>query len=213
MSALIMETPPQLQLRKLPKQQRSRELVDKVLDAAMSIAEESGLAKLNTNAVAERAGVEISSVYQYFPNKESILFLATKRWLEAIRSACDELEQENYLSLGWRDFFAQYGEKISHVPGFKSGFASMQSLWVLYPDYQSLSDTHRHYLVEFVVRHCQRLGATETEPLLRARATYLYIASTSVIQSALTVEKTQADQLMSLDYQTWMAMIEQVMPT
>lgn len=207
-----METPPELQLRKQPKQQRSRELVDKVLDAAMGIAEESGLAKFNTNAVAERAGVEISSVYQYFPNKESILFLATKRWLEAIRSACDELDQEPYLSLSWPEFFAQYGARISNVPGFKSGFASMQSLWVLYPEYQSLSDTHRRYLVEFVVRHCQRLGATEDAVSLRARASYLYIASTSVIQSALTVEKEQAEQLIELDYQTWMMMLEQVMP-
>ncbi|WP_101756568.1 TetR/AcrR family transcriptional regulator [Oceanicoccus sp. KOV_DT_Chl] len=207
-----METPPELQLRKQPKQQRSRELVDKVLDAAMAIAEESGLAKFNTNAVAERAGVEISSIYQYFPNKESILFLTTKRWLEAIRSACDELEQEPYLSLAWREFFAQYGDRISNVPGFKSGFASMQSLWVLYPEYQSLSDTHRQYLVEFVVRHCQRLGATVDEPSLRARATYLYIASTSVIQSALTVEHHQADKLLALDFETWLAMLEQIMP-
>ncbi|MGJ8686843.1 MAG: TetR/AcrR family transcriptional regulator [Spongiibacteraceae bacterium] len=207
-----METPPELKLRKLPKQQRSRELVDKVLDTAMLIAEESGLAKFNTNALAERAGVEVASVYQYFPNKESILFLATKRWLEAIRSACDELEQEPYRSLGWREFFAEYGAKVSNVSGFQSGMAAMQSLWVLYPEYQSLSDTHRRYLVDFVVRHCQRLGATEDVTTLRARATYLYIASTSVMQSALTVEKEQADKLVELDYQAWMMMLERVMP-
>jgi AcrR family transcriptional regulator len=207
-----METPPALALRKQPQQQRSKELVEKVLDAAMEIAEESGLSKFNTNAVAVRAGIEISSLYQYFPNKESILFLATKRWLEAIRSACDELEQEPYLSLNWRDFFAEYGAKISNVPGFKSGFASMQSLWVLYPEYQGLSDTHRRYLVEFVVRHCQRLGATEDVTRLRARASYLYIASTSVIQSAFTIEKEQAEQLFEFDFQVWMMMLEQIMP-
>lgn len=207
-----MQTPPELRLRKQPMQERSRNLVDSVLDAAMSIAEESGLAKFNTNAVAERAGVEISSIYQYFPNKESILFLAAKRWLEAIRSGCAELEQEPYLSMGWRNFFAQYGEKISNVPGFKCGFASMQSLWVLYPEYQSLSDTHRQYLVEFVVRHCQRLGATENVQSLRARATYLYTASTSIIQSALTVEQMQADKLLALDFEVWMHMLEKVMP-
>lgn len=207
-----METPPELELRKQPKQQRSRELVNKVLDAAMAIAEESGLAKLNTNVVAERAGVEISSVYQYFPNKESILYLATKRWLEATRNACAELEKDPYLALGWREFFAAYGATISGVPGFKSGVTSMQSLWVLFPQYQNLSDIHRRYLVDFVVRHCQRLGATESTDRLRAMATYLYIASTSVLQSALTVEKEQADQLVELDYQSWMNTLKQVMP-
>lgn len=207
-----MQTPGALKLRKEPKQQRSRELVEKVLDAAMSIAGESGLAAFNTNAVAERAGVEISSIYQYFPNKESILFLATKRWLLAIQQACEELEAPQYADLEWREFFAHYGEKISNAPGYRSGFAAMQSLWVLYPEYQMLSDTHRSYLVDFITRHCIRLGAQQDEAAIRAMATYLYISSTSVIQAALTVEASQAEPLNALNYEVWMALLEGIMP-
>ncbi len=59
--------------RKTPVQRRSAATVAFVLDAAARILDEGGLASLNTNAVARRAGVSVGSLYQYFPNKESIV--------------------------------------------------------------------------------------------------------------------------------------------
>ena len=59
--------------RKRPVQKRSRATVEAVLVAAARILEEQGLPGFNTNAVAERAGVSIGSLYQYFPSKDAIL--------------------------------------------------------------------------------------------------------------------------------------------
>jgi AcrR family transcriptional regulator len=59
--------------RKHPSQQRSRATVDAILEAAARILEGAGLDALTTNAVAERAGVSIGSLYQYFPSKQAIL--------------------------------------------------------------------------------------------------------------------------------------------
>lgn len=59
--------------RKHPRQARSRHTVDTILTAAEEILLHSGLAGFNTNAVAERAGVSIGSLYQFFPGKEAIL--------------------------------------------------------------------------------------------------------------------------------------------
>jgi AcrR family transcriptional regulator len=59
--------------RKKPLQSRSRATVEAVLSAAARILEDRGLAGFNTNAVAERAGVSIGSLYQYFPSKDAIL--------------------------------------------------------------------------------------------------------------------------------------------
>jgi AcrR family transcriptional regulator len=60
-------------LRKKPLQSRSKATVEAVLTAAARILEERGLAGFNTNAVAERAGVSIGSLYQYFPSKDAVL--------------------------------------------------------------------------------------------------------------------------------------------
>lgn len=58
--------------RKKPIQRRSRETVRAVLQAAAYILVEEGHERATTNAIAERAGVNIGSLYQYFPNKNAI---------------------------------------------------------------------------------------------------------------------------------------------
>lgn len=65
--------------RKLPRQARSRALVDAILDAAARILAEQGREALNTNMVAEKAGVSIGSLYQYFPNREAIIAAVAER--------------------------------------------------------------------------------------------------------------------------------------
>lgn len=47
--------------------------VEAILDATAHILREAGFAGLSTNSVAQRAGVSIGSLYQYFPNKEALL--------------------------------------------------------------------------------------------------------------------------------------------
>jgi AcrR family transcriptional regulator len=59
--------------RKLPQQDRSRITVDAILQATAHILTEEGYDKANTNRIAERAGISIGSLYQYFPNKESLM--------------------------------------------------------------------------------------------------------------------------------------------
>src|SRR5215475_14023896 len=59
--------------RKTPRQDRSRATVEALLDATADILTRQGYAKLTTNRIAERAGVNIASLYQYFPGKEAIV--------------------------------------------------------------------------------------------------------------------------------------------
>jgi AcrR family transcriptional regulator len=70
--------------RRTPSQERSRGTVDAICGAASAIIEEDGLASLTTNAVAKRAGVSITAVYAYFPDKWAIVHELFKRF-ERIR--------------------------------------------------------------------------------------------------------------------------------
>lgn len=58
-----------------------------ILEASARILESDGLQGFNTNAVAARAGVSIGSLYQYFPNKDAILFASIGRFEEALHAA------------------------------------------------------------------------------------------------------------------------------
>ena len=60
-------------LRKKPKQMRSKLMFDSILEASTRVLEEVSFKKFTTNKVAEAAGISIGSLYQYFPNKQSIL--------------------------------------------------------------------------------------------------------------------------------------------
>lgn len=59
--------------RKEPQQERSSRLVEAILQAAVRVLKRDGAAGFNTVRVAEQAGVSVGSLYQYFPNKQSIL--------------------------------------------------------------------------------------------------------------------------------------------
>ena len=65
--------------RKSPSQERSRQTVDAIIEAAAQVFERHGYAGGTTNRIAERAGVSIGSLYQYFPNKEAILAVLLER--------------------------------------------------------------------------------------------------------------------------------------
>jgi AcrR family transcriptional regulator len=59
--------------RKEPQQERSKATVDSLLEAAEQLLIEEGFHKASTNRIAERAGVSVGSLYQYFPNKEALI--------------------------------------------------------------------------------------------------------------------------------------------
>lgn len=59
--------------RKAPRQSRSRATVKAILAASARILIDEGYDDLSTNKIAARAGVSPGTLYQYFPNKESIL--------------------------------------------------------------------------------------------------------------------------------------------
>ncbi|GAB2592083.1 TetR family transcriptional regulator [Dyella jejuensis] len=72
---------PKISSRKQPKQARSTELVAFILEAAAQVLAEEGAPRFTTARVAEKAGVSIGSLYQYFPNKAAILFrLQSDEW-------------------------------------------------------------------------------------------------------------------------------------
>lgn len=68
--------------RKTPVQRRSKAMVEAILDASARVLVEVGYDHSTTNVIAERAGVGIGSLYEYFPGKEAI-FAALMRRLNA----------------------------------------------------------------------------------------------------------------------------------
>jgi AcrR family transcriptional regulator len=65
--------------RKRPQQRRSRVTIDTIFEATIQVLLAHGLDKLTTIQIADRAGVSVGSLYQYFPNKRALLAAVVKR--------------------------------------------------------------------------------------------------------------------------------------
>ena len=87
-------TLPILEPRKTPVQARSAATVEAISEATIQVLLSHGADRLTTTRVAERAGVSVGTLYQYFPNKRSLLFATMEdhmnRVAVAVESACED---------------------------------------------------------------------------------------------------------------------------
>lgn len=87
-------SPHSLDPRKSPKQARSAATVEVILEAAARILESKGLSGYTTNAVADKAGVSVGSLYQYFPGKDALTGALIKRETAVLLREAEEAAKE-----------------------------------------------------------------------------------------------------------------------
>src|SRR5580704_11295401 len=80
-----------LGMRRHPSQARAQRTFGTVLDAAVGLIEREGVERATTRRIALAAGVSIGAVYEYFPNKESIVLHLGTQWLRRIREIVEGL--------------------------------------------------------------------------------------------------------------------------
>ncbi|WP_433967328.1 TetR/AcrR family transcriptional regulator [Tunturiibacter gelidiferens] len=83
-----------LEPRKSPVQARSAASVDAILEATIQVLLSVGKERLTTTKVASRAGVSVGTLYQYFPNKSSLLQAALARHLDEVAGAMSRVCRE-----------------------------------------------------------------------------------------------------------------------
>jgi len=83
-----------LEPRKTPVQARSTASVDAILEATIQVLLAIGKERLTTARVARRAGVSIGTLYQYFPNKSSLLQAVLRRHLDGVATAVEHVCKE-----------------------------------------------------------------------------------------------------------------------
>ena len=92
-----MVSPPPLHLtpRKKPRQARAAMTLDAMFEATIQILVRDGPARLTTTRVAERAGVSVGTMYQYFPHKQALFYAVNERYLdilaEKVENACRKM--------------------------------------------------------------------------------------------------------------------------
>jgi len=110
-------------LRRVPVQGRSVARVQRMLDACAELVDQVGYEALTTTMLAERAGVAIGSVYQFFPDKRAIVQALTQRNLEAYLERITARFANDRFGHWWDVVDAGIDEYIDmhrNVPGFRT---------------------------------------------------------------------------------------------
>jgi AcrR family transcriptional regulator len=100
--------------RREPKQRRSRETVEAVLEAVYRVLKRHGVEAITTNRIAEAAGVSIGSLYQYFPDKRAIFTALHDRHVDGVRDVI-ERTMADCTSASLVDFTRELVEGLANV--------------------------------------------------------------------------------------------------
>ncbi|MCP3799539.1 TetR family transcriptional regulator [Allokutzneria sp. A3M-2-11 16] len=109
-------------LRRRPVQQRSARRVERMLDACADLIAEVGYDGVTTTLIAERAGVAVGSLYQFFPDKRAVVQALTLRNLDRFMNEVGQRFAEQQLNDWWQvvdSVFDIYVSMHRDLPAFR----------------------------------------------------------------------------------------------
>jgi AcrR family transcriptional regulator len=109
-----MKTTERALTRRVPKQQRSGQTVEAVLEAVQRVLKRHGAEAITTNRIAEAAGVSIGSLYHYFPDKKAILAVLHERHVDEVRHVI-ERTMAHCTAASLEEFTRELVERLANV--------------------------------------------------------------------------------------------------
>jgi AcrR family transcriptional regulator len=185
----------ELQPRRSPMQSRAKQTVERILDATAELLDDEGSENLTTERVAERSGVNIATLYHYFPNKLALLHALALQFGEQQQERLDAVYRHRE-EIGWRDTLDKLidaGFEFNRtVKGALAVSRAMQSNAALRQiDYER--DSRQS---EFAAILLAELGMPGSKHQLQLRALVVLQAAGSAMDKALMWYSENADAAM-----------------
>ncbi len=144
--------------RKEPNQDRAKDTVENIVTATAHILEKDGFEKISTNRIAERAGVSIGSLYQYFPTKESIFSFMMERYVKSQTELIDRIMEERKSEKDLREIIKVIISAIMVSKIQQARFQKMFAQKVLsFAGYESLNRQDEH-LINLFKKYLEPFG-------------------------------------------------------
>jgi AcrR family transcriptional regulator len=117
--------------RRNPTQQRSRERQERILAVATQLIATKGSDQLKMSEIAERSEISIGSLYQYFPDKSSVIRTLAERYngesRRCIEQALNAVEDVPGLQAAYSDLLDLYFEIVLASPVMRDIWSGMQA--------------------------------------------------------------------------------------
>ena len=129
-----------LEPRRTPNQARSRDTLEMVLRAAGAAIERDGLDRLTTRKIAELAGISVGALYEYFPNKQAVVYALVGDWMERVFAVLDGLHPRHG---GTQDILTYLGGQIDQMTQLYRDQPGLSALVTMVTSMPELGDTVR----------------------------------------------------------------------
>jgi AcrR family transcriptional regulator len=113
--------------RRTPKQTRSQERFDLIVDIASKLFLERGFDGATTNEIARRADISIGSLYQYFDNKEAIVHALAQRYVAGFREVAADVVTTDVSGLSTEEAVDRL---LDPILKFHLSYPEFRTLWL-----------------------------------------------------------------------------------
>ncbi|MEX1109648.1 MAG: TetR/AcrR family transcriptional regulator [Dongiaceae bacterium] len=181
----------EIEPRKSPRQARAQKTVERILATTAGLLDQIGFDRLTTNLVAERAGVNIASLYAYFPNKYALLHSLALRLAERqvaqIRAYIDRIGAD----VPWQVASDGIVDAMLTASRNEPGFAALQHALLAVPELREVYRRSNDELVDAMARFLRRYGVEL--PRERVALIQMSLGETSAILFDLAVSQGGVD--------------------
>tara|TARA_B110000977_G_C11021357_1_gene471435 strand:+ start:709 stop:1320 length:612 start_codon:yes stop_codon:yes gene_type:complete len=159
---------------KNPKQKRSRERVELIFQSTVEVLKNDGIKALSTNSIAAQAGIAVSSIYQYFPNKQAILAALYEDYLKGIRDFYEKNNTPENQNLTWQVFFTQILVELHKLETSNRIDIELEKAMSLYPELIEIDRRHGDWMADRIATSMQQMGSRWPRAKLKRLAHYIY---------------------------------------
>ncbi|PBB19119.1 TetR/AcrR family transcriptional regulator [Mesorhizobium sp. WSM4313] len=181
--------------RRSPSQQRSRERVERILSAASTLIAEQGSDAMRMGEVAERAGVSIGSLYQFFPDKRAIVWALAERYTAGsqacISAALKDVSDAEGLRRSFSELVDIYYRLFLAEPVMRDIWSGTQADKALRE--LELADSRAN--ADFLLAVLKRIRPDADPIELETAAFLVWQMGEAAVRLAISVERDEGDRL------------------
>ncbi|PBB37131.1 TetR/AcrR family transcriptional regulator [Mesorhizobium sp. WSM3868] len=183
--------------RRAPTQKRSRERVERMLAAAAALIAEQGSDAMRMGEVAERAGVSIGSLYQFFPDKRAIVWALAERYTAesqaCISAALKDVSDAEGLKQAFSELVDIYYGMFLAEPVMRDIWSGTQADKALRE--LELADSRAN--ARFLVAVLKRLRPGADTVAMETAALLVWQMGEAVMRLAISVDREEGDRLVA----------------
>ncbi|WP_227428924.1 TetR/AcrR family transcriptional regulator [Psychrobacter sp. I-STPA6b] len=181
--------------KKIPTQARSQATVLTILNTAKQIIVNEGVHCLTTNKIAEQSGVTVGSIYQYFEDKEAIIYEIFSAWLDSYFAVYKSYSNEaNNQKKAVEDFFL--GVLSLFVADHNDSKSMLRQLEIAIqtdPEIEALDKQHTERFCQAIFADCLRLDMVEDTEADRQKVRFGFVVLLQVIDVINQADSTDRE--------------------